>query len=51
MLVRMEALVAAVDGSDVVRVSGEGEPDELGERLAREAIAAGADLIVAGARA
>lgn len=48
--VRMEALVAAVDGSDVVRVTGVGEPDELGERLAGEAIAAGADRLVAGAR-
>jgi hydroxymethylbilane synthase len=46
----MEALVAAVDGSEVVRVSGDGKPGELGERLAGEAIAAGADRIVVGAR-
>jgi hydroxymethylbilane synthase len=51
MLVRMEALVAAVDGSEIVRVSGEGEPDELGEQLAREALAAGADRILAAIRA
>jgi hydroxymethylbilane synthase len=50
MLVRMEALVAAVDGSEIVRVSGEGEPGELGERLAGEALAAGADRILAAIR-
>jgi hydroxymethylbilane synthase len=49
-LVRMEALVAAVDGSDVVRVSGEGDPGELGERLAGEALAAGADRILTAIR-
>ena len=48
--VRMEALVASVDGSDVVRVSGEGEPEEVGERLAREALAGGADRILAAIR-
>jgi hydroxymethylbilane synthase len=44
--VRMEGLVAALDGSEVVRGRGEGEPEELGERLAREALAAGADRIL-----
>jgi hydroxymethylbilane synthase len=48
--VRMDALVASVDGNEVVRVSGEGEPEELGERLAREALAAGADRILAAIR-
>jgi len=50
MLVQMDALVAAVDGSELVRVSGDGEPDELGERLAGEALAAGADRILAAIR-
>ena len=48
--VRMDALVSSVDGKDVVRVSGQGAPDELGERLAREALAAGADRILAAIR-
>lgn len=46
LTVRMDALVASVDGSELVRVSGEGEPGELGERLAREALAAGAERIL-----
>ncbi len=50
LVVRMETLVASVDGQNVVRASGEGEPEELGERLAVEALAAGADRILAGAR-
>jgi hydroxymethylbilane synthase len=44
--VRLRGLVATPDGGDVVRVSGDGEPTELGERLAREALAAGADRIL-----
>ena len=44
--VRMNALVASPDGREVVRVSGEGEPVELGARLAREALDAGADHIL-----
>jgi len=44
--VRMQALVASPDGREVVRVSGVGEPTELGARLAREANAAGADRIL-----
>ena len=50
VLIQLAALVASVDGSDVVRVSGEGEPDEVGERLAREALAGGADRILAEIR-
>jgi hydroxymethylbilane synthase len=48
--VRLQGLVAAVDGADVVRVRGEGEPRELGERLAEEALAGGADRILAAIR-
>jgi hydroxymethylbilane synthase len=44
--VRMQALVASPDGREVVRVSGVGEPTELGARLAREAHALGADRIL-----
>lgn len=44
---RMDGLVASIDGSEVVRVHGDGEPKELGARLAREALAAGADRILA----
>ena len=42
----MEGLVASLDGGEVVRGRGEGEPEGLGERLAREALAAGADRIL-----
>jgi hydroxymethylbilane synthase len=48
--VRLRGLVASVDGRDVVRVHGEGEPRELGERLALDARAAGADRILAAIR-
>jgi hydroxymethylbilane synthase len=48
--VRLNALVASVDGAEVVRVSGEGEPEMLGERLAGEALTAGADRILAAIR-
>jgi hydroxymethylbilane synthase len=44
--VHMQALVASPDGREVVRVSGVGQPTELGARLAREANAAGADRIL-----
>ncbi len=50
VLIQLDALVASVDGSDVVRISGEGEPEEVGERLAREALAGGADRILAEIR-
>jgi hydroxymethylbilane synthase len=49
--VRMDGLVASVDGSEVVRVHGTGEPSQLAERLAREALEAGADRILAALRA
>jgi len=48
--VRMNGLVASIDGSEVVRVRGEGEPEELGGRLSREALAAGADAILEAIR-
>ena len=38
--------VASPDGRHVVRVEGGGEPEEVGERLAREALALGADSIL-----
>ncbi len=44
--VRLVALVASPDGSQLVRLTGEGEPEEVGARLAREALAAGADRIL-----
>lgn len=49
-LVTLRALVASPDGREVVRVEGEGEPAEVGERLAREALAAGADRILEAIR-
>jgi hydroxymethylbilane synthase len=48
--VRLQGLVASVDGRDVVRVIGEGNPHEIGERLAEEALSRGADRILAGVR-
>jgi len=48
--VEMVALVASTDGREVCRVEGHGEPEELGERLAGEALAAGADRILAAIR-
>lgn len=48
--VRMEALVASPDGRQVVRVAGEGEAQEVAERLAREALAAGAGEILEAIR-
>jgi hydroxymethylbilane synthase len=48
--VRLQGLVASVDGRDVVRVTGEGEPHEIGERLAEEALLRGADRILASVR-
>jgi hydroxymethylbilane synthase len=49
-VVRLTALVASPDGREVVRVEGEGEPVEVGERLAREALAHGADRILEAIR-
>jgi hypothetical protein len=48
--VALSALVSSPDGSHVVRASGEGEPAVVGERLAREALAGGADRILADVR-
>jgi hydroxymethylbilane synthase len=44
--VELEGLVASPDGQNIVRVSGKGEPETVGERLAREALEAGADRIL-----
>lgn len=49
--VRMTALVASLDGGELVRVRGEGAvAEELGERLAREALESGAGRILAAIR-
>jgi hydroxymethylbilane synthase len=48
--VRLQGLVASVDGTRMIRVEGEGEPHSIGERLAVEALAAGADRILAAIR-
>lgn len=48
--VRLQGLVASVDGRDVVRVRGEGDPVEVGTRLAQEALSAGADRILRSVR-
>ena len=48
--VRLEGRVLSPDGREVVRVQGEGAPVEVGERLAREALAAGAEAILAALR-
>jgi hydroxymethylbilane synthase len=46
VVVRLEGLVLSPDGARAVRVAGDGEPSEVGERLAREALAAGAERIL-----
>lgn len=46
LVVSLEALVASPDGLRVVRVSGEGMPEEVSVRLAQEALAAGAEGIL-----
>ncbi len=48
--VHLRALVASPDGRDVVRVEGSGEPEEVGGRLALEALALGADAILRSVR-
>ena len=48
--VALTALVASPDGGRLVRVEGEGAPQAVGERLAREALAGGADRILEGVR-
>jgi hydroxymethylbilane synthase len=49
-VVRLRALVLSPDGQDEVRVEGEGRPEEVAERLAREALAGGADRILRAIR-
>jgi hydroxymethylbilane synthase len=46
----LQGLVASPDGRHVVRVEGEGEPTEVGGRLAHEALDAGADRILEAIR-
>ena len=48
--VRLQGLVASVDGRDVVRVHGEGPAEEIGGQLALDARALGADRILAAIR-
>jgi hydroxymethylbilane synthase len=48
--VRLAGLVASPDGREVVRVSGTGQPEEIGERLAGEALRTGADAILEAVR-
>ena len=48
--VHLDGLVASPDGREVVRVSGTGEPAEVGERLARDARHAGAESILEAVR-
>jgi hydroxymethylbilane synthase len=48
--VRLQGLVASVDGGQMVRVHGEGDPQAIGDELAAEALAAGADRILAAIR-
>ena len=46
----LDGLVASPDGREVVRVSAEGSPEEVGERAAREALDAGARSILEAIR-
>ncbi|HYI74111.1 MAG TPA: hydroxymethylbilane synthase [Gaiellaceae bacterium] len=48
--VRLQGLVASVDGGDMVRVEGEGDCAAIGEKLALDALARGADRILAAIR-
>ncbi len=48
--VRLDVLVASPDGRDVVQLAGEGEPEDVGSRLAAHALAAGAARILAAIR-
>jgi hydroxymethylbilane synthase len=48
--VRLQGLVGSVDGRQVVHVRGDGEPLEVGQRLAEDALSAGADRILAAIR-
>jgi hydroxymethylbilane synthase len=48
--VRLDVLVASPDGRDAVEVSGQGEPDEVGRRVAHHALESGAGRILAAIR-
>jgi hydroxymethylbilane synthase len=48
--VRLDVLVASPDGRDAVELSGEGEPDDVGRRVAQDALESGADRILAAIR-
>jgi hydroxymethylbilane synthase len=48
--VRLQVLVGSPDGRELVEAAGEGEPEEVGSRLAVDALAAGADRILAAIR-
>jgi hydroxymethylbilane synthase len=48
--VRLRGLVLSPDGREVVRVEGEGAPEDVGSKLAAEALRAGADEILARVR-
>jgi porphobilinogen deaminase len=50
LYVHLQGLVASPDGRDVVRVEGDGEPEEVGARLAGEALRAGAFEILEAIR-
>ena len=48
--VRLDVLVASPDGRDAVEASGEGEPDDVGQRVADLALESGAGRILAAIR-
>jgi hydroxymethylbilane synthase len=49
--IRLTGLVSSVDGMQAIRVTGEGsDPHQLGKELARQAIAQGADEILASSK-
>jgi hydroxymethylbilane synthase len=48
--VRLDGLVMSPDGRDVVQVAGEGEPEEVGRRVADLALESGAARILAAIR-
>ena len=48
--VRLAVLVMSPDGGDVVRAAGEGDPEDVGRRVARMALDSGADRILAAIR-
>jgi hypothetical protein len=48
--VHLEVVVASTDGRDVVQASGEGEPSDVGVRVAGLALESGAGRILAAIR-